>query len=84
LHIADILFKNNKCRRKNMSRTLTTSEKILDQLAEGQSFSELTRRHGYSRQDFLTAALFGVAELQAEYVELLKKHGRFNHLTKTE
>ncbi|NLF96376.1 MAG: hypothetical protein GX569_06525 [Candidatus Riflebacteria bacterium] len=67
-----------------MSRTLTTSEKILDQLAEGQSFSELTRRHGYSRQDFLTAALFGVAELQAEYVELLKKHGRFNHLTKTE
>jgi len=67
-----------------MSRTLTTSEKILDQLAEGKSFNDLTRRHGYSRQDFLTAALFGVAELQAEYVELLKKHGRFNHLTKTE
>ena len=39
-----------------MARTLTTSEKILDQLAEGQSFSELTRRHGYSREDFLTAA----------------------------
>ena len=67
-----------------MVKTLTTSEKILDQLAEGKSFSELTRRHGYSREDFLTAALFGVAELQAEYVELLKKHGRFNHLAKTE
>jgi hypothetical protein len=25
-----------------------------------------------------------VAELQAEYVELLKKHGRFNHLIKKE
>ncbi|MBU1106457.1 MAG: hypothetical protein KKB51_07310 [Candidatus Riflebacteria bacterium] len=67
-----------------MSQTLTTSEKILDLLAEGQSFSELTRKHGYSRNDFVTAALFGVAELQAEYAELLKKHGRFNHLTKTE
>jgi len=69
---------------KKMARTLTTSEKILDQLAEGQSFSELTRRHGYSREDFLTAALFGVAELQAEYIELLKKHGKFNRLTRTE
>ncbi len=67
-----------------MARNMTTSEIILDQLAEGHSFSELSRKHGYKRDDFVTAALFGVAELQAEYVELLKKHGRFNHLTKTE
>ncbi len=67
-----------------MAQTLTTSEKILDMLAEGQSFSELTSKHGYSRNDFVTAALFGVAELQSEYIELLKKHGKFNHLTKTE
>jgi cyanate lyase len=67
-----------------MARTLTTSEKILDQLAEGHSFSELSRQHGYNRQDFLTAALFGVAELQAEYAELLKKHGRFKDFDKNE
>lgn len=67
-----------------MAKNMTISEKILDQLAEGQSFKELTRKHGYNRNDFVTAALFGVAELQAEYVELLKKHGRFSHLTKTE
>jgi len=65
-----------------MAQTLTTSEKILDLLAEGQSFSELTRKHGYSREDFVTAALFGVAELQVEYAELLKKHGQFKNLTK--
>lgn len=64
-----------------MAQTLTTSENILEQLAEGGSFAELSRRHGYTRKDFLTAALFGVAELQAEYIELLKKHGKFNHLT---
>lgn len=64
-----------------MSQTLTTSENILELLAEGRSFEELSQSHGYTRKDFLTAALFGVAELQTEYIELLKKHGRFNHLT---
>jgi len=64
-----------------MAHTLTTSENILEHLAEGRSFAELSRQHGYTRKDFLTAALFGVAELQTEYIELLKKHGRFNHLT---
>ena len=58
----------------------TVSEKILDKLAEGASFSELEERFGYTRKDFLTAALFGVSELQSEYIELLKTHGRFNDL----
>lgn len=64
-----------------MAPTLTTSEKILDQLAEGRSFNDLAQKHGYTRKDFVTAALFGVAELQAEYIELLKKHGKFNEFT---
>ncbi len=64
-----------------MAPALTKSEKILDQLAEGSSFAELSDQHGYTRKDFLTAALYGVAELQAEYMELLKKHGRFKEYT---
>ncbi len=64
-----------------MAPALTKSEKILDQLADGGSFAELSNRHGYTRKDFLTAALYGVAELQAEYMELLKKHGRFKEYT---
>lgn len=64
-----------------MAPVLTTSEQILDQLAKGSSFSELTRKHGYTRKDFVVAAVFGVAELQTEYIELLKKHGRFNEYT---
>lgn len=64
-----------------MTPALTTSEKILDQLAEGRSFNDLRQKHGYTRKDFVTAALFGVAELQSEYIELLKKHGKFGDLT---
>ncbi len=64
-----------------MAPALTKSEMILDKLADGSSFAELSRRHGYTRKDFLTAALFGVSELQAEYIELLKKHGRFKEYT---
>ncbi len=64
-----------------MATAMTTSEKILEQLAEGRSFNDLSQKHGYTRKDFVTAALFGVAELQAEYIELLKKHGKFNSIT---
>ncbi|MEW6709461.1 MAG: hypothetical protein AB1403_06515 [Candidatus Riflebacteria bacterium] len=65
-----------------MPRATTTSEFILDQLAEGSSFKELQARFGYTKKDLLTAALFGVSELQGEYIELLKKYGRFNNLKK--
>ena len=54
-----------------MSGKLTVSEKILEDLASGSSFSELSRRYGYSRRDFITAALYGVAELREEYIKLL-------------
>ncbi|MDD2997427.1 MAG: hypothetical protein EOM80_05350 [Erysipelotrichia bacterium] len=64
-----------------MATSLTTSEKILEQLAQGSNFKDLSSRHGYTRKDFVTAALFGVAELQEEYLELLKKHGRFSEYT---
>ncbi len=64
-----------------MANKLTRSETILEQLATGASFDELSNKHGYTRKDFLTAALFGVAELQSEYIDLLKTHGKFNHLT---
>lgn len=65
-----------------MPRATTTSEFILDQLAEGSSFKDLQARYGYTKKDLLTAALFGVSELQGEYIELLKKYGRFNNLKK--
>ncbi len=65
-----------------MPRATTTSEFILDQLAEGSSFKELQGQFGYTQKDLLTAALFGVSELHGEYVELLKKYGRFNNLKK--
>lgn len=60
-----------------MSRASTTSETILDQLAEGASFKDLQQRYGYTKKDLLSAALFGVSELQGEYIELMKKYGRF-------
>ena len=63
-----------------MPKGLTTSENILDQLAEGSSFKDLQAKHGYTKKDLLAAALFGVAELQGEYIELLKKYGRFNNV----
>ena len=59
-----------------MSTYRTTSEKILDRLAEGANFAEL-QESGYSKKDLLTAALFGVAELHEEYKELAKKHSQF-------
>ncbi len=63
-----------------MSQASTTSERILDQLAEGTSFKDLQVRFGYTKKDLVTAALFGVSELQGEYIELLKKYGRFNNV----
>jgi uncharacterized protein (DUF433 family) len=60
----------------------TTSEHILDRLAEGASFKELQSTHGYTKKDLVTAALFGVSELQDEYLELLKKYGKFSNLQK--
>ena len=51
----------------------TTSEKILDSLAEGASFADL-QECGYDKTDLLTAALFGVAELHEEYKELANAH----------
>ncbi len=63
-----------------MSQASTTSERILDQLAEGTSFKDLQARFGYTKKDLVTAALFGVSELQGEYIELLKKYGRFNNV----
>lgn len=62
-----------------MTRPATTSEHILDRLAEGIPFKDLQNRHGYTKKDLLTAALFGVSELQSEYIDLLKKYGRFNN-----
>ena len=59
-----------------MSAYKTTSEKILDRLAEGASFADL-QESGYDKTDLLTAALFGVAELHEEYKELSKKHSQF-------
>ncbi len=59
-----------------MSAYLTTSETILDSLAEGADFEEL-QEMGYSKDDLLTAALFGVAELHEEYKELSKKYSFF-------
>lgn len=56
---------------------MTNSENILELLASGATFKELQAKYGYTKKDFMTAALFGVAELREEYVELLKEHGRF-------
>lgn len=63
-----------------MSGVSTTSEYILDQLADGASFKELQTKCGYTKKDLVTAALFGVSELQGEYIELLKKYGKFKDL----
>jgi uncharacterized protein (DUF433 family) len=60
-----------------MAQTMTTSEKILDKLADGATFKDLQAEFGFTKKDFLTAALFGVAELREEYIELLKTHGKF-------
>ncbi len=65
-----------------MSRASTKSENILDQLAEGASFKDLQQRFGYTKKDLITAALFGVSELQGEYIELMKKYGRFKEYHK--
>lgn len=60
-----------------MARAGTTSENILDRLAEGVPFKDLQTQFGYTKKDLLTAALFGVSELQGEYIELMKKYGKF-------
>lgn len=51
----------------------TKSETILDKLAEGVSIDEL-KESGYDKDDIMTAALFGIAELHEEYKELAIKH----------
>jgi uncharacterized protein (DUF433 family) len=56
-----------------MNVPVTTSEEILEKLAQGASFEDLRQRYGFSRADFLTAALFGVAELHDEYVTILAR-----------
>ena len=61
-----------------MSAHQTTSEKILDRLAKGETFSDL-QKNGYNKKDLLTAALFGVAELHQEYKELAKRHSLFKN-----
>lgn len=63
-----------------MALKQTKSETILDKLASGASFDELKAKHGFTRRDLLTAALFGVSELQTEYIEMLKTHGKFTEL----
>ena len=59
-----------------MAKTVTVSETILDQLAAGATVKELKDSYGYSRSDIITAALFGVAELREEYINLLRQHGK--------
>ena len=63
--------------KKKGDKTMTNSENILELLASGASFKELQLKYGYTKKDFMTAALFGVAELREEYVNLLKEHGKF-------
>lgn len=58
-------------------KNMTKSENILELLAVGATFKDLQAKYGYTKKDFMTAALFGVAELREEYVELLKTHGKF-------
>lgn len=54
----------------------TTSEIILESLADGADFEELQGK-GYSKSELLTAAIFGVAELHEEYKELSRKFSPF-------
>ncbi len=68
---------NTKKENKNMAPGITNSEMILEELAGGASFDDLQKKHGFTKNDLLTAALFGVAELREEYINLLKKYGRF-------
>lgn len=60
----------------NMTKK-TLSEIILDKLADGASISQLKREYGLSKEDIITAALFGVAELREEYISLIAKRKKF-------
>lgn len=48
-------------------------EFILDKLAAGSTFSQLTARYGITRQEFINAAVYGITELRGEYISLLGK-----------
>ncbi len=47
------------------------SETILDRLAAGASISQVKRELNLSKEDIITAALYGVAQLREEYIRLL-------------
>ncbi|MFZ2960743.1 MAG: hypothetical protein WA705_28010 [Candidatus Ozemobacteraceae bacterium] len=49
------------------------SSLILDRLAEGASFKDLQASYGFSKKDFIVAALSGVEELHGEYINMLFK-----------
>ncbi len=55
----------------------TKSEIILDKIADGVPIAQLKREYGLSKEDILTAALFGVAELREEYLSILAKRKKF-------
>ncbi|HNV69226.1 MAG TPA: hypothetical protein PKO06_05970 [Candidatus Ozemobacteraceae bacterium] len=49
------------------------NEFILDKLAAGETFSQLTTKYGITRQEFINAAVYGISELRGEYISLLSK-----------
>ncbi|MBF0410719.1 MAG: hypothetical protein HQM10_25465 [Candidatus Riflebacteria bacterium] len=49
------------------------SELILERLAQGYSFQDLTQVYGFSKKDYISAALAGVEELHPEYLARLRK-----------
>lgn len=51
----------------------TLSEFILDKIADGVPINKIKNDYGLSREDIITAALFGVAELREEYISLLSR-----------
>ena len=51
----------------------TTSELILERLAQGYSFKDLQNVYGFSKKDFIAAAIAGVEELHPEYIQALKR-----------
>ncbi len=48
-------------------------EFILDKLAAGETFSQLTAKYGITRQEFINAAVYGISELRGEYISLIGK-----------
>ena len=50
------------------------NEFILDKLADGATFQQLTQQYGVTRQEFINAAVFGISELRGEYLALMKRN----------